>query len=643
MTDQPDDLQAILDSLPMLFFQKDAHNTILRTNKAAADAMGCAVADLEGALTADWFPDEAEAYHADDLRVIRSGLPETGIVEQFQPNDSEKHWTQTDKYPRRGENGEVDGVFVFVHDATAQTRAQIDLRASEERLRTILDSEPQCVKVLNPDGTIAEINPAGLRMVEADSLEEVLGALVYDVIDPEHHADFAELHRSVMAGEAGTLEYEIIGRKGTRRWIETYAVPMTGIEQSFLAMSLDVTERREADQKQRELEAQLRHAQRLESIGLLAGGVAHDFNNQLMSIIGNTELALTYVDEESPASRKLHTALRSAQQAAELCDQLLTYAGRRPAQLRPTDITEVVGANHDLLRLPIPSNAELAFDLDVGVEDALLDPTQVSQVLVNLVANAADALGNDGGRVEISTGTRMVTAAELAQSVAPVDNSPGVYVCVRVSDSGCGMSPHTMEMIFEPFFTTKSSGRGLGLATTLGTIVSMAGALLVTSTPGLGSVFEVLFPVSGETPSIDLEEPRANHEHHDGGLTILLADDDPAVQEVLRQHLESAGFGVLTADDGNQAVDRFRSAPDDVSALVLDLAMPGLDGVQVYREIAAMAPDVPVLFSSGHPEGAMMQTFADKPHVDFINKPYSGVELRAKLDGVLANTPLRTE
>jgi signal transduction histidine kinase/CheY-like chemotaxis protein len=385
-----------------------------------------------------------------------------------------------------------------------------------------------------------------------------------------------------------------------------------------------IAERGRAEEQQRSLERKMLHAQKLESLGVLAGGIAHDFNNLLTGILGNAELALSRIGADEPAASELAWIQRSGNQAAELVHQLLAYSGQGRLVSKPVDLCRLFGDMADLLRASISKKAELrrVFAADVAAVEG--DPSQLRQVFMNLLINASDALEDEAGAIElrirqvdIDRGTaEMMSSAEL---------EPGPYVSVEVSDTGCGMDPATLERLFEPFFTTKFQGRGLGLAAVQGIVRSHGGTIHIRSKPGVGTKVQVLLPASGLAAEPLRGPPALSTWSRSEGGTVLVADDEEIVRDVTQRLLERAGFQIVTAVDGEQALEVFRQHADVLDAVVLDLTMPRLGGRDAFREMHRLHPDVPVILTSGYNEEASLKDLMGV--AGFVQKPFQEAEL----------------
>lgn len=378
------------------------------------------------------------------------------------------------------------------------------------------------------------------------------------------------------------------------------------------------------------LEARMLHAQKLESLGVLAGGIAHDFNNLLVGILGNVGLALRDMPADMPVAPLLRDVQRAAGRAAELTAQMLAYAGKGHITVQAVNLNAVVAEIAGLLAAVVSKKAALRTDFAAGLPDVAGDVTQIRQVVMNLITNASDALGERSGTITVRTWTAMADRAQLASCYVDEGLTEGRYVCLSVADDGVGMDAETRARIFDPFFTTKFAGRGLGLAAVLGILRGHRGAIRVDTEPGRGTCFTVLLPCAdGVRASASVVESGVTARPGDGGM-VLIADDEPAVLAVARRVLERAGYRVCTASDGRAAIEVFAAHAAEISAVLIDMTMPQLRGDEVIVELRRLRPDVRVVLSSGFIEPLATRSLE---RVNFLQKPWTPEALLAAVDG----------
>jgi PAS domain S-box-containing protein len=383
---------------------------------------------------------------------------------------------------------------------------------------------------------------------------------------------------------------------------------------AFLAFVLNIGERRQ-------LEGRLLRAQKLESLGLIAGGVAHDFNNLLATIMGNASMSLEALNREHPAYRPVNEVLVASRRASDLTQQMLAYCGRASVHVEAMDLSSMVREIGSLLRTTISKKIRLKFEMASDLPSINADPGQVQQVVMNLVINASDAIGEQPGEITVST--MVVDAPELGRSV-----------CFQVRDTGCGMTDEVKARVFDPFFSTKAEGRGLGLSAVLGIVRNHGGALLVESEPGAGTTFRVMFPAC-EAAAVR-RVPGTVRRELGGTETILVADDDESIRRMTKAALERFGYRVLLASNGEEAVACFKKYRTEIAAVLLDWAMPVMNGDEALTRILEEDPAAQIVMSSGYAETETMGRSGGTPLAAFIQKPYTTTQLAEKLREAIA-------
>nr|WP_255216573.1 ATP-binding protein [Pseudenhygromyxa sp. WMMC2535] len=458
----------------------------------------------------------------------------------------------------------------------------------------------------------------------------------------------AELDRALAAREPFHLHYRLLHRDGSLRWIEEHG---QGIyddrdELCFLEGAIfDVSERLRAESQRRELQAQLLRAQKLESLGMLAGGIAHDFNNILSAIIGSVELAqMTLPPGQEETMRQvtayLEEAIEAAGHASELTRQLLAYAGKGQRQRERVSLRSYIESIRELLLATVGEHASL--EIQHGPPCELeCDAKQLQQIVVNLVRNAAEAIGEREGAVIVRTGQVEIDASAAAAFELPGPISPGRYASLEVEDDGVGMDEDTRTRIFDPFFSTKSAGHGLGTASVLGIVRAHGGGLEVESNLGHGTRFRLLLPAA--TPK---RAPKAFAEVNllqadDRAALVLVVDDEPRVRRTIVDALKNHGHSVLEAETGTQALALIDQFGSELELAVLDVDMPGIGGVDIFEELRARRPTLPVLFSSGFDQPEHARSHTDH-NVDFLPKPYRPQILVERVGRMLGRTRRRT-
>jgi len=433
--------------------------------------------------------------------------------------------------------------------------------------------------------------------------------------------------KAVQAMKAGALDYVV-------KSAESFAEMPRILERALREWRL-IIEKQRAEAERLEMERRLLHTQKLESLGVMAGGIAHDFNNLLTAILGHADLALISLSPTAPARHNIEEILKASRRAADLCQQLLAYTGRGKFVIEPIQLDELIEEMVHLLRTFISKKVILNLSLHRNLPRIEGDPSQIRQVLMNLVMNASEAIGDTSGVVTISTGVTFCDRGFLRDTYLDDDLPEGHYVTLDVSDTGCGMDRETRERIFEPFFSTKFTGRGLGMSAVLGILRSHRGAVNVYSERGKGTDFRMFFPGSTMVQEPVSLKQRPRGEEWLGKGKVLLVDDEQTVLDIAGRMLEMLGFSVETAVDGLDALVVFNRKRDEIKCVLLDLTMPRMSGEEAFRELRSLAPGLPVVLSSGYSEMEVASRFSGASVSGFIQKPYRFSELRDTLRKVL--------
>jgi two-component system cell cycle sensor histidine kinase/response regulator CckA len=466
-----------------------------------------------------------------------------------------------------------------------------------------------------------------------------------------------------LAGESFSRIEEYGDEQLSRRVYEDVYSPIRDEEGSVIGLTVyltDITQRRRAEielenyrsrleelvrTRTDELEsahAQLLHAQKLESLGLLAGGIAHDFNNLLAVVLGRAELTMSELEADHPARAHLTIVRETALEARMLTKQLLGYAGRGKFMVQVASLNELVESMQQLLRASVTKAITLSFEL--GSERAAIevDVTQMRQVLLNLVANAAEAIGDGPGQVTVRARIADVDAQMLRRASVQSALSPGRYACLEVEDTGSGMDERVRGKLFDPFFTTKFSGRGLGLAAVLGIVTSHQGTIIVRSKLGAGSTFTVLLPLSLEIPDALPRPSNAPPQLAARQGTILVVDDEEPVRTVTAEVLKAFDYRVFTADGGKSAVKEYREHMDEIDIVLLDLTMPDMNGEETLRALQAVNANVKVVLMTGYTEDEVRLRFVRTDLAGFLTKPFVRDELVTTVEAAIKHSSQRS-
>ena len=443
--------------------------------------------------------------------------------------------------------------------------------------------------------------------------------------------------RAMMRGEiVEMVETLLVSQSGEERTISWHCRKVIYHDEPLCLMfGVDLTSRSQSERERHELERKLLDMQKLESLGVLAGGIAHDFNNLLTAILGNAQLARIQLQPASPLKQHLLEIERTSMQAADLCKQMLAYSGQGRIEVRLLDLNRAIRDMSQLLRVSVAKKAQLSFNLAHNLPRVRGDVSQIRQVLMNLVINASEAITSNEGSIWVSTGV-VHRAKELFRGIT-VTGTPEEcdYAFIEIADTGCGMNEETQARIFDPFFTTKFTGRGLGLAAVLGIVKGHGGTLELESHEGEGTTFTLLFPCAepSEEPHHD-EETRANP-HWSGEGLVLVVDDEESVRTLTSRMLEAFEFRVITASDGREGVEKFTENAEAITAVLLDVTMPVMGGLEVLDRIRLIRPDVPVLFMSGYMREGQLHNLDNA--TDFLQKPFKMEELQEKLRLLLSD------
>ena len=507
-------------------------------------------------------------------------------------------------------------------------------------LDRLLDHAPIGVAVLDHTGEIREWNRRAATIFDAQK-QDVIGVRLADLFQTAEGQELEDfISRSMASDDKPSPEvFRAYGARdddGRQLEVTAAAISSRSGEPGALVLFKDVTQEMEREAERQRIETQMQRAQKLESLGVLAGGIAHDFNNLLVSIVGNADLALLLASKGSPMQKALMKIKLAGSKASELTQQLLAYSGKREVRTEAIDLNPLVSELKNLLEISISYYVALEMVLSADLPPIRGDLAQITQVLMNLITNASEAIGEHSGKITIATGTVTLNSEAWAELSASWDISEGEFVFVDVSDTGCGMDTSTQQQIFEPFFTTKSTGRGLGLAAVAGIVRSHHGALEVRSELGSGTTFRVLLPAApGAREDVAAADTRHPDAEAHGEGTVLAVDDEEAVRDVLADMLGTLGFEVQTAGDGAEAVAMFRESPRAFCAVILDMAMPRMGGAETLQALRAIRSDIPVIICTGYGED---QSLAGTSPSAFLQKPFRLATLVRKLEQVLGHS-----
>lgn len=569
-------------------------------------------------------------------------------------------WLVVNTFPRRSVVGMVDRytsllnwmfflsltviffaiVGVISRDHFLRQLEESRLRESRANLQGLFNTLDDVVFVVDLAGRIVQVNSTvETRLGYAPA--DLIGKPVTLLHAPSYTNELMRLLRDVPLGVATTGLIPLRTNDGVEIPVETRFGRGTWYGKDVIyGVARDIAERLAADAEKQDLEAQVRYAQKLESLGVLAGGIAHDFNNLLTGILGHADLALLDLPANSPAQTSIAQILVGAKRAADLAKQMLAYSGKGRFVVEKIDLADVVREMSGLLETSVSKKCEFRYRYDASMPLIEADATQMRQVVMNLILNASEAIGNESGHIDVRVGSCECTQEFLAESVVDDKLPAGRYAFLEVEDTGAGMSEETLARIFDPFFTTKFTGRGLGLAAVLGIVRGHRGVIQVSSVLGQGTTFRVLIPVLEDSRAASLREesPAAKGETPSpdwkGEGTILLVDDEAEVRSTAESMLRRLGFDVIAAANGAEAVQLYRQWNGKIHAVLLDLSMPEMDGEETFGALREIRGDVAVILSSGFTEQDVIRRFRDDGLAGFVQKPYTLEELRKVMSGV---------
>jgi len=529
-------------------------------------------------------------------------------------------------------------ILEFVSDQVAmlieRKRILVSQRESEEKYRNLVESASDGIVIIQ-DSRIVFANKELIRILGFETDEVTDSKFGKFFFSQEDAAKYEIESREIDLEKAVFSKRRLKKKDGSVLYVELNRSATTYMgNQAELVFIRDITERQKAEEEKNRLQARIQHAQKFESLGMLAGGIAHDFNNLLMGILGNASLSLDQLPLESMIRKNIERIETSALRAADLTNQLLAYSGKGIFVIETIQLSELIEEMLNLLETSISKNVVLDFSPCEDLLPVKGDATQIRQIVMNIIINASEALKDAGGVISISTNSVTIDKEYLAKRKLNQYLPEGRYVCLIISDTGCGIKDDDLPLIFDPFFTSKSYGRGLGLAAVLGIIKGHNGAINVNSRYGEGTSFEVYLPCYEK--DIETSRPRlyAISDQVERGL-ILFVDDEAEVRNVCVQFLEKSGYDVISASDGIEAVKVFKERSEEILAVFMDMLMPNMNGIDAFRKIIEIKPDTRVIMCSGYTEQVVMSDFKDDCPSGFIQKPFRMKYLIQKLADVL--------
>lgn len=620
------------------YFEVDLSGNLVFFNDTLCRVLECSGDELTGTNYRQ-HTDEGEAQKMFQVcnKIYRTGKPVRDFAWQVRSKQGARKYVEGSLSLLRNANGEPEGFRGVARDVTHNKQVENELRASESNFRHSLDDSPLGIRISTADNETTYVNKALLDIYGYDSIEELKSTPLKNRYTPESYEEWLERTEARKRGEFGPAEYEvkIIRKDGDVRhlYVIRKEIYWNGQKQ-FQIVYQDITERKRMEQEKDQLQERLLHAQKMESVGRLAGGVAHDFNNMLSVIIGNAELAMGKLPLDHPLRFNLDEIQKAAERSAELTRQLLTFARKQTIAPKVIDLNEAVAGTLKMLQRMIGEDVRLTWRPNVKRMPINMDPSQLDQILANLCVNARDAI-NGVGNIEIECGSVHFDKAFCSYHEEFV---PGNYIALTVSDNGCGIPAELKNRIFEPFFTTKEAGKGtgLGLSTVYGIVKQNNGFINVYSEPGQGTTFRIYLPRF--THSTEEAEEECLSPLPRGSETILFVEDEPAILRLGKTMLEEQGYRVLSAISPDEAVrwaKEYREFRGTINMLVTDVVMPELNGADLAKKIESLYPGINCLFISGHTADIIARRGILEKGVHFLQKPFSRRNLLTKVRELL--------
>ncbi len=630
-------LRNFLDSTSAIAFAGDLNGRVIFANRALERIFGVAPGELVGRVRSEAFPTmpaEVAAEHMRNDRAVVEGDRPIEFNERNIEADGE-HIYRTVKFPIRGTDGRVVGIGGISTDVTEHLRAEAALAASEARLRAIYEHGPIGIAVGDLQGRLISANPSFCQLLGCEE-QELHGKNFREFTFDE---DIPSENRFVEELQAGTrshyeMEKRYVTKDGRMIWIRltTSVLRNARGEPEFgLAMVQNINARKQGEEERARLLEMLHQSKKMEAIGTLAGGVAHDFNNILGGLIGGLFLLESELGKESPLIANIESLKGLAERGAQLTRQLLGFARRGKYDARPLDLGRVVRETSEMFGRT-RRDITISVDIDSSLPPILMDHAQLEQMLLNLLLNAGQAMPS-GGQLLLRAGRVALVSDEAKRNGV----EPGLFVRLAVVDNGVGMDAATRERIFEPFFTTKETGQGsgLGLASVWGIVENHRGSIQVESTPGKGTTFTILLPAL-ETAVTANAEKKANTTELAGKGIVLVVDDEAAIRRPYVRLISGLGYKALPASGGKEAIELVRTHRADLAFVLLDLTMPEMSGRATYEAIREIAPEAKVLLMSGFSAEEEAKELLVRGCKGFIQKPFTWSALVEKIQSILS-------
>lgn len=610
-------------------FDRDMH--YLAVSRRWLKDYGLDDQDIVGRSHYDVFPEIPERWKEVHRRCLE-GSVEKSEEDLFIRKDGSTDWVQWEIIPWYDFSGQVVGLIMFTEVITDRREAEKEVRESEERYRLTMESMPDAVCIESAkDGRFLLVNKAFVSLTGYEE-QEILGKKAFDLMLPVDSPDHeAHLKTILASSESNRVDVRYRKKDGTviNTLVSCRKVPYQG-EDCAVVVITDITENKRIEAEQKMLENQLAQSQKMEALGTLAGGIAHDFNNILTAIMGYTEIAMLNATVPDKVKMQLENVVKSSKRAKDLVGRILSFSRKTSGDYTPMDLAHAVRESLSMLRSVIPMNIEIRSSLiDSGI--IMADPSQINQMIMNLSINAAQAMGEQGGVLDIGLEETYVNDA----AAHVLDLGPGYFYRLVLNDTGTGMSPEVMMRVFEPYFTTRKGegSTGLGLSIVHGIIKRHKGAITCQSVSGAGTTFEIYLPAA--SMEVEIPEPQEDSDLPKGTERILFVDDEPDLLNVGRGLLENLGYKVTVATGSMEALNAFQSDPEGFDLVVTDMTMPDMMGDRLARKMMEIRPELPVILYTGYSEFITEERAKGMGIQEFFMKPFEMKDLARSIRKVL--------
>ena len=632
--------ESLIDTAQVIILVLDTEGRIVRFNPYMEDLCGYKLDEVQGR---DWFstflPEQDYLRIREIFRTAVSDIRTQGSINPIVAKDGREIIVEWFDKTLKDAAGNTIGLLAIGQDITSRKQSEDELRESEERYKALFDRSLDCVYIHDFEGNFIDANPAALDLLgysreEITSLNfsSLLGrdqiSLALEVLEELRKKGFQE----------GVSEYKLKNRGGEDVYTETKSsvIYREGKPYAVQGIGRDIAERKQKEESRLKLEAQLQQSQKMEAVGTLAGGIAHDFNNILAIIIGNAELASVDVPDSNPASYSLKEIQKASIRAKNMIQQLLAFSRKTDGESKPLDMAPIIKESMKMLRSAIPTSVEFKQHISDDPCSVMGDAAQINQIVMNLVTNAADAMSEEGGHLEVTL-EKIIFQEEKPcfHWILP----PGAYVRLRMRDTGEGIEPKIMDQIFDPYYTTKEVGKGtgMGLSVIHGIVKRHGGGIRVESESGKGTLFEIYFPALEKRAE---EEKEPEGEIKGGSERILFVDDEESMVDMNRQLLERLGYDVKSTTKPVEALERFKADPDQFDVIITDMTMPRMTGDRLASEVLKIRPHMPVIICTGYSERMSAKKAEALGARKYIEKPIGLRKMASALREVLGgNNP----